>query len=232
MISPAWRSAATRPTSCSADPPQPTNASHEANRLAPLPIDGSPVWAVARRAVIGPSPHQAAENRTAPAPDRGGVAFDDPRNDPVSLAWAEAQLANRPFDEVYARLVRAAGARRRIGRQPGSAAAAVERGEAGRPRPWSPAIRPLRPRTRAPWIEGVAILAGGGHRALATSFLRFLATSGRADPPSRVPKNGSHDDLGLLADLLGATLVDAQDELWSAWSVLERMALPPTSSGG
>ena len=32
----------------------------------------------------------------------------------------------------------------------------------------------------------------------------------------------------MLAELLGATLVDARDELWAAWEALERAGLPPT----
>jgi hypothetical protein len=78
------------------------------------------------------------------------------------------------------------------------------------------------------WIDGVAILADGRHQDQATTFLRFLAETGRAGsaPPRRAPN--PFDDLDLLADLLGATLVDAQDELRAAWSALARAGSPPT----
>ncbi len=33
----------------------------------------------------------------------------------------------------------------------------------------------------------------------------------------------------LVADLLGATLVDAQDELWTAWKALERAGYPDSA---
>ena len=191
MISRAWRSAATRPTSCSADPLAAYERLARAQRLAPLPIDGSPVWSVARRAVIGLVAATGGENRAAPAPNRGGVAFDDPRNDPVSLAWAEAQLANRPFDEGYAGLVRAAGTRRRIGRQPGSAAAAVERGEAER----APAVvsgdPPVPAADALPGSKVSPSWPAEDIGLCATSFLRFLGESGQAGPASRCSKEGT-----------------------------------------
>ena len=80
-----------------------------------------------------------------------------------------------------------------------------------------------------PWVEGVAILADGRHRDHATSFLRFLHETGRArsDRTRRDPARLDDDELGLLADLLGATLVDAGDELSSAWSALGQAGFPP-----
>ena len=64
--------------------------------------------------------------------------------------------------------------------------------------------------------------------SLAQGFLRFLcetqgATAGwRAGRGRRwaAPRRVS----SLVADLLGATLVDAQDELWTAWRALEGLA--------
>jgi hypothetical protein len=194
------------------------------NRLAPPSTAGSSAWAVVRRAVI-----RVVATRGVPAPaDDRGVAFDDPRGDPLSLAWAEAQLAGPSFREGYARLVRAAGDRRRIGRRPGSAAAAVERGAADRAPAVDDATDAARDAEAIPWLEGVAILADGRHPDRARRFLRFLAETGRAAPPPTSPHPFSPDARELLAELLGATLVDAQDELWSAGAAVDR----PGSPGG
>ena len=40
------------------------------------------------------------------------------------------------------------------------------------------------------------------------------------------------DSESLVADLLGATLVDAQDELWAAWDALERAGHPSRPASG
>jgi hypothetical protein len=56
---------------------------------------------------------------------------------------------------------------------------------------------------------------------IARVFLRFLAErlGTKPDPESEVINPDVSD---LVADLLGATLVDAQDELKAAWAVLDR----------
>jgi hypothetical protein len=77
------------------------------------------------------------------------------------------------------------------------------------------------------WIEGVAILSDARHRDRAATFLEFLARTGRAGSVPKHANDAPSDDPDLLADLLGATLVDAQDELWAAWSALERAGSPP-----
>jgi hypothetical protein len=82
------------------------------------------------------------------------------------------------------------------------------------------------PSPSLPWIEGVAILQGCRHPEPARTFLRFLAGTGRAGPAPEQPASRSPEADSLLADLLGATLVDAQDELWAAWSALERVNPP------
>ncbi len=82
-------------------------------------------------------------------------------------------------------------------------------------------------RDAIPWIEGVAILYEGVHQQQASTFLDFLANTGRAAPPP-ARREYAADYRDLLADLLGATLVDAQDEVWDAWSALERNGYPPT----
>ncbi len=199
----------------------------ETDRLAPLPLDHSPSWVVVRQARIrlaGPSP-SPKEGRGATGSDVRNITFDDPRDDPISLAWAKGLLDRGRFREGYARLVREAGHPRRIGRQAGSAQAAVARGEAE----LAPRFVSESPAAGASeselWIEGVAILRDAPHPAHAEWFLEFLAATGRAGPVRRDLKSSIVAD-ALLADLLGATLVDAQDELWAAWAVLERTGVP------
>jgi hypothetical protein len=134
------------------------------------------------------------------------ITIDDPRSDPISLAWAWGQLDRGRFPEGYARLVRVARNPRRIGRQAGSAL---------------PASR---------GAEGVAILRSAGHQDLAQEFLRFLAETQQLTAHPAQPSNETDPAVEtLVADLLGATLVDAQDELWAAWTALERTGYPATA---
>jgi hypothetical protein len=182
--------------------------------------EGRQGWRVVRRRPIG----LAVSAATSPSDDRG-LAFDDPRHDPVALAWAKGKLGAGNWAEGYARLVRDAGHSPRIRRQAGSALAAVERGEASQ----TPAVEPGGPdpaRTRfvpverpPEWVEGVAAGLYGDHKATSELFFQFLAERGQAEPPAG-PVNPDADDL--LADLLGATLVDAQDELRAAWRAREK----------
>jgi hypothetical protein len=101
-------------------------------------------------------------------------ALADPRNDPVTLAWAILRLEPGRWREGYARLVEVAARAPRIAWQGG-----------GR------------------W--------GAGDRAGGTGVKRGEREAGID---------------ALVADLLGATLVDAQDELWMAWRSLERAGYP------
>ncbi len=197
-------------------------------RLAPLPQVESSTWAVVRRGEVRVEESPRVGAGTAPVDDRTEVAFDDPRIDPVSMAWAEGPLFGSAFAEGYARLVRAAGCRRGVGSRTGAAAAAVARGEADRApvvmfdRGSSTASRP----DQVPWLEGVAILRTGLNRAAAVAFVRFLASEGRLVPAPGPDGRASLAARELMADLLGATLVDAQDELREAWVVLERNGSP------
>ncbi len=178
-------------------------------RLAPLPITGSPAWAIAREETL----------KTTPVGQ--GLPFADPRRDPIAIAWAESLLVQDRFATGYARLVREAGMNHRIRRRPGAPAAAVSRDELDRPVAFEPdgkgTIR---------WMQGVAIVAGTRHPEEARLFVEFLAATGAARPNSPAPNRRSEASLELLADLLGATLVDAQDELHAAWNVLEKAGSP------
>jgi hypothetical protein len=214
------------------------------NRLSPLPLKDSPLWSIARQATIGlmdarsHSTHtdQPRGDRTSADPAAAtpnhiaarDITFDDPRSDPISLAWASSQLEDGPFHHGYSRLVHAAAHPRRIGHNTGAALAAVQRGEAGRAPIVTPDA-PSRPIASAPqssrWIEGVAIPLGARQPELAKSFVQFLTESQGVKSVPGGPEIDPDTD-ALLADLLGATLVDAQDELWAAWAVLDRVGYP------
>jgi hypothetical protein len=224
-------------------------------KLAPTRGEGSPTWLVARGAVIrlvagqgkaGSSrrAHPAAGGQTGRR-DTPLIAFDDPRSDPVALAWAESLLEQRGFGDGYSLLVRAAAAGRRIGRQAGSAQGAIARGEAAlAPSLISPsdrgragganfaagaeqmAFEPPRP---ARWVEGVAILRDAPDPGPARLFCRFLAEAKGMAPDignAQLEDGVDQERHALVADLLGATLVDAQDELWAAFQGLEQAGDP------
>jgi hypothetical protein len=64
---------------------------------------------------------------------------------------------------------------------------------------------------------------------LSQAFLRFLIESREFELASDQSAGSDEPDpdvASLLADLLGATLVDAQDELWAAWGALQRAGNP------
>ena len=71
-----------------------------------------------------------------------------------------------------------------------------------------------------PWSEGAAVLANGSNKEEAATVLEFLEAQRGARPadPNELRFFLTQD---LLAEFLGATLVDAQDELRSAWRALE-----------
>jgi hypothetical protein len=179
------------------------------------------------------------------------VAFDDPRIDQMTLRWAESLLGARGFRDGYARLVQTAARATRIGRQAGSAGGAAARGEAelvpaalnpaergagGGPGARRAVVAPLQgetslePARTARWVEGAAIMRRAVHPEPARVFVRFLAEV-RAMPPGALEPSADGEAgpevLALLGDLLGGTLVDAQDELWEAWRALELAGFPP-----
>jgi hypothetical protein len=82
------------------------------------------------------------------------------------------------------------------------------------------ALRPV-PDDRPPW-EGMAVVKAGRHRDDAVAFLEAQAGPGGREPAATRP--GRAD--GLVADLIGATTVDARDELRAAWTTLERNGHP------
>jgi hypothetical protein len=178
------------------------------------------------------------------------ATFDDPRVDPLSRAWALSLLDSQRFQEGYSQLVLSAGRSRRLGRRSGAARGAVERGEAGSSPVWVAELtdfdleparlanghRPGGDRRRLAkgaqprlLIEGAAIVAGGASPPLAAEFLRFLAETRTSRHDATASPDRSQSDLpleALVADWIGATLVDAQDELWAACAALDRAGVP------
>jgi hypothetical protein len=170
----------------------------------------------------------AALHSRAPAAPVRTLVFDDPRFDPVALAWAKAVLREGEWADGYARLVRLAGSRCPPGQRPGSALAALERGEAG----MTPAPAPRAqdssgqslffvPMSGWPeWVEGIAVVRGTSHSRAAHDLVGRLA---EADPSTRDAGSAADE---LLVDLLGASLIDAREELLRAWSTLEAAGRP------
>lgn len=144
--------------------------------------------------------------------------LNDPRSDPISLARALGQLDHGHFAVGYSQLARIASNPRRIGRQ--ASLALLETGRAK-----SDSTR--KTHESAESSEGVAILRSARNRDLAQEFLRFLVETRQIGVDPAQPPNPADPAVeSLVADLLGSTLVDAQDELWAAWAAVERAGNP------
>jgi hypothetical protein len=127
--------------------------------------------------------------------------FGDPRVDPGLLALAKATLGAEGWSRGYERLVRRAARARGI----------VERSDEGS----GPLDR----------TEGLAVVRGGPNQDQAMKFLQALESRGLAGlPTDRAIDEATADDL--LADLLGAALVDSLDELREADAALARFGRP------
>lgn len=127
-------------------------------------------------------------------------AFHDPRRDPAALGRAKAVLKEGAWSAGYARLIRDASGPRR--------------GEAERI-----------PAEEDP--SGIAAVRGARHAGRARSLLIALAGRGRLRKPGTA---ANPDADALLGDLLGAALVDARDELLSAWTALDAAGRPARSA--
>lgn len=161
------------------------------------------------------------------------VALDDPRIAPATRAWCLDRLRNGPWPERYADMIRLAGhCPSPIGWREGSARAALERHEV------AAAILPVSGSSPAesrsgrafPVVMrgGAAILPAPASEPLARAFLRFLSERhGAAPPAERDIPDPDVDDL--VADLLGAVVVDAREELLDAWEALGGVDAAPAS---
>ena len=196
-----------------------------AGLLERLTGEGAAYWLVARRQqiVLSPGVPQGREE----------VTLDDPRVDPPTLTWAAGQLRNGSWRDGYARLVLLfSRSSHRPGWQSGSALAAANRGKPAQTLrvaalPGSAGDGNLDPSV-VPWDEGTAILRGNWHSAQARAFLSFL-TVHRGATPGRESLDNDPEVSDLLADLLGATLVDAREELLAAASAVARTAEPASA---
>lgn len=155
----------------------------------------------------------------------GLVGLGDPRIDPAAFGFASNRLRNAAnWADGYAALVRLASHSAPIGRGRDAPRAQLARGDVA----VIPAARsatatitdgitfqPLEGQS----IEGLAVVSGSRHSAAAQRLLKVLATEGRISPvePARIREDG------LLADLLGATLVEARNELVQAREALAAM---------
>jgi hypothetical protein len=152
--------------------------------------------------LLGPDEAEGQGLQMVPdgAHDRAGARFEDPRSAPSALAFAVGRLGHGRWPEGYAELIRLAGG----GRRSGESMSATE------------CASVLRKSRRA----------GEAHR-----FVRFLAARRGAGTATVADGREANDPRveSLIADLLGATLVDAGDELRTAWAALERMGFPGTA---
>ncbi|WP_435019397.1 hypothetical protein TA3x_001274 [Tundrisphaera sp. TA3] len=147
---------------------------------------------------------EAGRVELATLPDAPTAEASDPGPSPAGLADPRDDPA--AFAEIVAFLVR--------GEWPVQYAGLVRRAAVGRIQQGlsaSPSVRP-----------GFAVVKSTRHRDEAMAFLATLA--GPQDRAAISPLDARAD--GLVADLIGATMVDAHDEMRSAWTALERYGHP------
>lgn len=180
-------------------------------------------WEIARRVPIGLATRSETIAREGADPNdpgiAGRIALGDPRGDANMMAWARAVLAGSSWSEGYARLIRTGAQSPPIGLGPGAATALLGRGAADAA-PSTPTLARLLGAEFVPVpagafrIEGLAIVRGTTRPDLARRVFQAIAAR---DEPGPEPIAGEPLAAELLADLLGATLVDSQDELRAAW---------------
>lgn len=175
--------------------------------------DGAPrpYWVVARTSPVDLEVNAA---RIAPA---------DPRRDPAALAWCLARTASG-WRAGYAELLDLYGEAGAVGWRPSSVQVVASGVDSG-----------------ANYEEGASVIKGTARPRAARAFLNFLEDARGAQLGPEFEAISAAGSLAaerdLAADLLGATLVDAQDELKIAvaavkaagsptWAV-ERLTQPP-----
>ena len=196
------------------------------SRVAPLGL------ALADRPRAGRPIEGAASWHELGEPEWSGrLAMDDPRGNPIALAVAAARLASGPWPEAYAELVRAAGQARPLDVGAGSALAQLVRGAADATPTAAHRVAGRSGLSFIPWPElgdwreGAAVLSGARDPARAVRLVREVAGrlggAARSSPWPADPATAS-----LLADLLGATLVESRAELRAALATLRSSDRP------
>ena len=127
----------------------------------------------------------------------GSNVFGDPRDDPGSFSRAKVVLDREGWPKGYEELVRLASVAR-----PGFE----------------------RPSSFVRW-EGIAVVKGGRNPAQCREILKALEDRKLIEAPAADAMVSATAD-GLLADLLGAALVDAHEELRDAEAALRRFGHP------
>jgi hypothetical protein len=208
-------------------------------KLAGPEVTSDRVWIIARRERVGAAlnPERSTANVAALADALNGDpgagingrwAIGDPRSDPTMRSLAEALLRDN-WARGYGNLIRLAAQSRRISAGGVSSLAAVEQGRASqavavavdlRGTPWS---FQQAPRT-IDRVQGAGMLKDSAHPERSAAFLRFVAGQTPQLPPVFSKSSPPADDLR--DELLGAALVESQDELWAAWIALERAGWP------
>jgi hypothetical protein len=169
---------------------------------------GGRMWIVARRNVLRPMESSADEPNGEAGHTEAHRPLNDPRNDPATLAVYQDRLREGGWRDGYAAILRYAAS-------------------ASTPAGWRPSARAIEEsREGIIYLEGAAIRRGA-RSEYATRFLRFLR---EWQDDQRIEAEPAFDSetSSLIADLLGATTVDAHEELRGAWAVLSRQA---TSQG-
>jgi hypothetical protein len=152
------------------------------------------------------------------------IALGDPRIDVATLALARSRLGPGEgglWAEGYADLVRAASVARPIGRTAGAPAAELAAGAAA----VAPAVADAVPGVRGSRFEPLGpgpsatlvVRADGPNPGAAQQVVAWLEARGRA---VRAGAEAASSGVTLLAELLGATLVDAQPELRAGFRAL------------
>ncbi|WP_165233023.1 hypothetical protein [Aquisphaera insulae] len=178
--------------------------------------EADPAPRVVRRLAI------VAGGKGTDAGPSGRPILEDPRVDPVTLTWAEGRLTQQGWLEGYASVLLDYGnAARSAGWQAGTASAAEDR-------PGTAPVWTLQLASPSEMASSDIVYeewgAVGSHAADPAACKRILdVLAGPASIEGR--RAQTVDDARrseLLADLLGSTLVDAQEELREACEILGR----------
>jgi hypothetical protein len=180
-----------------------------------------PQWTSSRRSIVGLIVTEGTPSTGNP------LALADPRVDPLTLAWGLGRLRADGWPTSYARLIDLFGRAEAVGWRAGSARADVDRDQA------DATITRLdgQSATATDSVvvdEGAAIRRGSRRTTAARAFLQFLdERRGDRDKASdEKPAPVVPEAERLAADLLGATLVDAQDELRKAVEEVRKAGSP------